>query len=252
MSISIWIIIFSLLGGVASLAGGVLLASNEAWVKRNTLNIVSWAAGVMLAFSFLDLFPESVELAVEGGIDPESIFIWAFLAMVGFFLLERSFVWFHHHHEADMSPPAVPMLLIGDSLHNFIDGLVIAAAFLVSIPTGILTTIAVASHEIPQEIADFGIFLKSGMEKGRVIRLNLMSSLMTTVGALTALYFVDWVEASEAQLLAFTAGMFTYIASSDLIPELHHHKSRAVAVRQVGFFLGGIVVTYVLIRLTGV
>ena len=141
-------------------------------------------------------------------------------------------------------------MLIGDSVHNFIDGIVIATSFLISIPTGIITSMAVAAHEIPQEIADFGVLLQSGMKKNKVFLLNFGSALMTTVGALLTLAFSSWIEMRQPQLLAFTAGMFTYIASSDLIPELHHAQTKLIARKQLVSFVAGIVLTYFLISVS--
>jgi len=252
MPLYLWIVIFSLIGGVFSLLGGVVLLFKENWVKKNTLIIISWSAGVLLAVSFLDLFPEALEMGAEHGLEPRSLFVWPFLAMVIFFTLERTLVWFHHHHDFHAERPTNLLLLLGDSLHNFIDGIVITAAFLVSVPTGIVTAIAVAAHEIPQEIADFGIFLKSGMKKGKVFVVNLLSALATLVGALVAMKYLAVVEAIQAQLLAFAAGMFVYIAASDLIPELHHEESTGFAFKQVIAFGLGIVVTYVLVSVTHV
>lgn len=250
MPLWLWIVLFSLIGGIFSLIGGVVLLVNEKWVKRNTLIVVSWAAGVLLSVSFLDLFPEAIELAQEMSLSAQTIFAWPFLAMVGFFFLERSFVWFHHHHDPHLPPPTTIMLFLGDSLHNFIDGIVITTTFLISIPTGIVAAIAVAAHEIPQEIADFGLFLKSGMAKKKVFALNFLSAFMTTVGALVALAFADSVQKIQPQLLAFAAGMFTYIAASDLIPELHHEHAGSSAIKQTVSFLLGIGVTYLLLQVT--
>jgi zinc and cadmium transporter len=245
-----WVLAFSVIGGVFSLIGGLLLLKNDRWVNQNTLIIVSWAAGVLLSVAFLDLMPEAVEMGLAAGFDLHSLFIAALLAVIGFFIFERSFVWFHHHHELQFAPPVNAMLIFGDSVHNFIDGVIIGAAFLVSIPTGVATALAVGAHEIPQEIADFGVLLKSGMARLKVVLLNLFSALMTLVGSLGVLLFSRQITAVIPYLLAFAAGMFTYIACSDLIPELHHAKSRSVAVKQLISFLIGIVTTYLLVSLT--
>jgi len=249
MSITLWTILFALIGGAFSLVGGVFLLKNDQLVKRNTLSMVSWAAGVLLSVAFLDLMPEAVEMAIDRGLEIHILFQSALFAVIGFFILERSFLWFHHHHEASFEAPTNTMLIIGDSLHNFIDGIIIATAFLVSIPTGIITAIAVAAHEIPQEIADFGIFIKSGISKMKVFTINLFSSFMTIVGAVLTLYFSDIVQTITPQLLAFAGGMFIYIACSDLIPELHHAESRKVAAKQTFFFFFGIIFTYALTKI---
>ncbi|MFC1653375.1 ZIP family metal transporter [Patescibacteria group bacterium] len=250
MTLTSWVIIFSLIGGVFSLVGGVFLLKNDEWVKRNTLTIVSWAAGVLLTVAFMDLMPEAIEMGLESGKEVHDLFRYSLYAVVGFFVLERTFVWFHHHHEPDMDPPTNTLIVIGDSIHNLIDGIVIGTAFLVGIPTGIVTAIAVAAHEIPQEIADFGILLSSGIKKTKVFFINLISSFMTPVGALITIYFSNYIKDITPQLLAFAAGMFTYIACSDLIPELHHTQSKKVAAKQLIFFFLGIGITCILINYT--
>lgn len=245
-----WVLIFSIIGGIFSLIGGVLLIKNDSWVKQNTLVLVSWAAGVLLSVAFLDLMPESVEMGIEKGMEAHDLFKYMLYAILGFFVFERSFVWFHHHHEPDVKPPLSSMLIFGDSVHNFIDGIVIGTAFLVSVPTGIMAALAVAAHEIPQEIADFVVLLRSGMTKVKVVMFNVVSALMTIVGSLGVMYFAEIFENITPQLLAFAGGMFTYIACSDLIPELHHHKSKSVAIRQVVSFFAGVCITYLLVTIT--
>ena len=249
MSLIWWIVSFSLLGGIFSLVGGIGLLMKKEWVKRHSCSLVSFGAGTLLTISFLDLFPEALEMAERLGLEWRNLFWWPFLAMVGFFFLER-FVWFHFHYEPKVKPPTNLMLLIGDSLHNFIDGVVIAASFLVGIPMGIVTALAVLAHEIPQEIADFGIWLKSGVKPQKVLVINVLSSLMTVVGAVLAYSWSDFLGRFQPQLLAFTGGMFVYIATSDLIPELHHEKNRQTAWKQSLAFLGGIGIMYGLIQLT--
>jgi zinc and cadmium transporter len=250
MPLFLWTLTFSLIGSLFSLTGGLLLLFQDQWVRRNTLNIVSWAAGMLVSIAFLDLFPEAVELAVEAGLPVETVFGWALAAILLFFFLERSFIWFHHHHEPDMKVPSATLLMIGDTLHNFIDGVVIAAAFLISVPTGIVTALAVAAHEIPQEIADFGLLLRAGIQRKRVLVINFLSALATPLGALIGLFASVWVASVEPHLLGFAAGMFTYISCSDLIPELHHAESDAVARRQLLFFAIGVLSAYLIVRLS--
>lgn len=250
MNIIWWALLFSTIGGVFSLVGGLWLLRSDTWIKQNTLTLVSWAAGVLLSVAFLDLMPEAIELGIEAGLEAHDLFRYMLYAILAFFVFERSFVWFHHHHEPDVKPPISAMLIFGDSVHNLIDGIVIGASFLVSIPTGIMTALAVGAHEIPQEIADFVILLKSGMTKARVVMFNLLSALMTIVGSTAVIFFSEVIEKSVPYFLAFAGGMFTYIACSDLIPELHHTSSRSVAIRQLISFFAGIIITYLLVTLT--
>lgn len=236
------IIFFSLIGGVFSLVGGVVLLLREAWSKRTILTLVSFAAGVMLAVAFEDLLPEAFELSEQMGLSSAVVLRWTLAAIVGFFLFERSFVWFHHHHgpHKGQPDPTVAMVMLGDTLHNFLDGVVIAASFLLSFPLGLSTTLAVAAHELPQEIADFSLFLSKGLSKTMVLTLNILSSLSTLVGAVATYFFWSQLANLQPALLAFTGGMFIYIAGSDLIPELHDEYRKDIAFLQTVAFLGGV------------
>lgn len=239
------IIFFSLAGGVFSLAGGVVLLLRAAWSKRTILTLVSFAAGVMLAVAFEDLLPEAFELAENIGLPSWVVLRWTLSAIVGFFLFERSFVWFHHHHGPHKShpDPTIAMVMLGDTLHNFLDGVVIAASFLLSFPLGLSTTLAVAAHELPQEIADFSLFLSKGINKKTVLALNVISSLATLVGAVATYFYWGQLAQWQPAMLAFTAGMFIYIAGSDLIPELHDEYRKDIAFLQTLAFLVGVGLT---------
>ena len=235
MSIAVWVIGFSLVGGVFSLIGGVFLLAKQKWTERYAFHVVGFAAGVLLTVSFLEILPEAVELSGE----VHRVLMLSLLGMMSFFFLERFFIWFHHHHELHVAPPTVFMLLVGDTLHNFLDGVVIAAAFLVNIPLGVMSALAIAAHEIPQEVADFGIMLSLGIERKRVFWLNFVSALATLLGAGVALAGVRLVLEYQAFLLAFAGGMFCYIAAADLIPELHRKvKKEEVWGQSVTFLIG--------------
>lgn len=248
----LWLVIlFSILGGVVSLLGGLTLLTKRAWSHETMLTMISFAAGVLLAVSFTDLLPEAIELAIENDIDPHAIFRWTLAAIAGFFLLERSFVWFHHHHapHKDQPKPVVPMVWIGDTLHNAIDGLVITASFFVSIPLGITTALAVGAHEIPQEMADFSLYLANGVRRVDTLFLNILSSLATVAAAIAAYFFWESLAPWQPQLLAFTGGMFIYIAGSDLIPELHEEYRRQRAWIQIAAFFIGMIAIWAVGRL---
>ncbi len=230
------VIFFSLIGGVVSLAGGMLLLS-----RRNTAEALArvaapFAAGALLGAAFFDLLPEAIELSPNG-----SAVRWTLAGIVLFFLLEHFLHWFHHHHEhpKKAESPTIPLIVIGDTVHNFIDGLAIGAAFLISPGTGIVTTLAVAAHEIPQEIGDFGVLLKLGMERKKVLLVNFLSALATVLGAVFAFWAGSEFELPLAALLAATAGMFIYIAASDLIPTIHEEaKGRAARTAALLLILG--------------
>jgi len=229
---------FTLLGSVFSLIGGFFLLTRKKWNESFNLKLTSFAAGVLLATAFLDLFPHALE-----HLDKKiNIFIPALFGMIMFFLLER-FLQFHHHHEPHQGFKASAILIIlGDTMHNFIDGVVIAAAFLISFPLGVSTALAVAAHEIPQEIADFSVLLSKGFSKRKTLLVNIFSSLTAIIGALLTYFAGSYIESYLPIIIAFTAGMFIYIASSDLIPELHHSRKKGEEINQALLFIFGVIV----------
>ena len=237
-----------------SLVGGLVLLKKKRWSQEAMLVMISFAAGVLLSVSFSELLPEAVEAAELAGKEVGSLFGVTLAAMAGFFLFERSFVWFHHHHQphGDQPKPVVMMVWLGDTLHNAIDGLVITAGFFVSVPLGITTALAVGAHELPQEIADFSLYLAKGVGKAKTLVLNVLSSLATVVTAAAAYFLWDKIAVWQPEMLAFTAGMFIYIAGSDLIPELHTEYRRKRALAQSAAFGGGIVAILAMGKLFGV
>jgi zinc and cadmium transporter len=214
-----------------SLVGVVFLFAR--WNERRSLLFISFAAGVLLATTFLDLLPEAV--ARSGG--DGAFFAGTLAAMGAFFLLERFLHGFHTHEERHAVASGT-LILIGDTLHNFIDGVVIAATFLVEPGLGVATTVAVAAHELPQEIADYGILLAAGFERRLALLLNFLSGLAAVLGVVLCFAFADAVAARLPWFMAATAGMFIYIAASDLMPELHHADARRDWLIALPFFLG--------------
>ena len=241
-----YILLATLLGSILSLVGGLFLLSKKKFSEELSTKLVSFSAGVLLATAFTDLFPEALHEAGEN-----DIFMPALAAIVLFFFLERFLFWFHHHHHTHGMKPSLMLIVVGDTVHNFIDGVAIAASFLVSIPLGITTTIAVIAHEVPQEIADFSLFISQGISKKRTILINLISATAAVVGAIITYYFSEQIEGSLYAIIAFTAGMFTYIAAADLIPELHKdfHKQRNWP--QTLYFVGGIAIVIILGSIIG-
>lgn len=242
------IILLTFLGSIISLCGGLVLLLKKNWNKSSTLLLTSFAAGTLLATAFLDLFPEAVEhLEETGGGD---VFAPALFGIVIFFILERTFVWFHHHHSTHGIKPTVWTITFGDAVHNFIDGVAIAAAFLINPVVGLTTAFAVAAHEIPQEIADFSILLANGLTKSKALLFNIASSITAIFGALAMYFFAETLEMHLGTIISFTAGMFSYIALSDLIPELHHSDSKKDTLPQllafaIGMFLVIIIKSFV-------
>lgn len=246
-----YIIFFTLVGSVFSLIGGLFLLFNEKKTLKYSHFLAAFAAGTLLGTVFFDLLPEAVHEGEEVGSEI-NIFIWTLVGILGFFLLERFIHWFHHHqHEFEEEPvkPTIPLIILGDSVHNFIDGVVIAATFLVSIPLGIVTTLAVAAHEIPQEIGDFGILLHKGLKRKKVLLVNIGSALTAVVGALISFWVGERIEASLPILLAITAGFFIYIAASDLIPEIHHENRKGFAIVETVLMFAGVATIWIFITL---
>jgi zinc and cadmium transporter len=214
------IIFYSLVGGVFSLIGGILLLSSKKTAQKLTLYGTPFAGGALLAAVFLDLFKDGVEES-----SPDGLFLGALLGVVIFFLAEGFLHWFHHHHKGeDKQDATIPLIIAGDTIHNAMDGVAIAAAFLVSIPTGIVTTFAVAAHEIPQEIGDFGLMLSKGMKRAKVIWVNVFSALATTVMAVITFALGSQEALPVGLLLGISAGFLLYIAVSDVIPTIHEHS----------------------------
>lgn len=203
------------------------------WSERVEERLLGFAAGVLLATAFLDLFPE----AVARSPGDTRVFAAALGAMVLFFVIERLLHAFHLHEESHAHTSGY-LILIGDGLHNLIDGVVIAASFLVSPELGLTTTLAVAAHEIPQEIADYGLLVSGRFTRQRALALNFASGLTAMIGAVLCWAFREVIEPHVGWALTATAGMFIYIAASDLIPELHHVRRRGSWAHTMPFFAG--------------
>lgn len=243
------VIFFSLIGGVFSLIGGVLLLSKKSLANKLAMYATPFAAGALLAAVFFDLLPEGIEASAN----PQTVLTWTLAGIVIFFFLERFLTWFHHHHEhADAQNQSRKSLIIaGDTIHNALDGIVIATAFLISVPVGIVTTIAVALHEIPQEVGDFGLLLSRGMSRKKVLLANIFSALATTVFAVVTFALGSADKLPIGAMLGISAGFLLYIATSDIIPSIHEHtpKNKLFDIRPI-LLLVGIVVVGVVIEIS--
>lgn len=253
MDLLAWIIIFSLFGGVLSVvaASGFLLMP-EAWRRRALPHFVSFAVGALLGAAFLGLLPHA--LAGPGVVDFHNISLAVLLGLLGFFLLEKMVLWRHCHvdhceahvpeHAHDHGQAAGTLILIGDGIHNFVDGVLIAAAFLTDFHLGVVTSLAVAAHEIPQEVGDFAVLLHSGFSRKRAFIYNILASLTTVVGALLAYFSLAGMQHILPYILAVAASSFIYIAVADLIPGLHKRLQPAATMQQAALIGVGVLLIY--------
>ena len=245
---AVWLNTLIALGAISaiSLVGAATLVLSPVVLQRGLYVLISFAAGTLLGNAFLYLLPEIA------GSDPGFDLVASFTVLAGvvaFFVLEKILHWHHAHmpHEEVLHPVAVANL-VGDALHNFVDGTIVAGTFLVSPKLGLATAISVAIHEIPQELGDFGILVHAGMKPKKVLLFNLMSALAAVVGGALTLAFAS-VTGVGRYILPFTAGAFIYIAATDLIPELHKEPKMKQSFVQLGGLIAGIGVMAALLPL---
>lgn len=254
-----WIIVFSLAGAILSvLAAASFLLLPEAIRGRLVPHLVSFAIGSLLGAAFLGLLPHA--LAATDSSQIHEIFSVVLLGLLGFFLLEKLVLWRHCHldhceaHTPDQQPvtnhnnnnqAAGTLVLVGDSVHNFIDGVLIAAAFLTDFHLGVVTAIAIAAHEIPQEVGDFVVLLHSGFSRNKALLYNILSSLATLIGALLGFYGLEDLQHWLPYLLAIAASSFIYVAVADLIPGLHKRAEFSHTLQQISLIGAGTLIIYV-------
>lgn len=247
--VNVWFysIVSVLLVSAISLLGAVILLFKKTDLKNILLFLVSFAAGALLGDAFIHLLPEAVG---DFGFTLQ-LSIFVLLGILIFFMLEKYVQWRHCHIPTaeDHPHPLATMNLIGDSLHNFVDGMIIAGSYLVSIPLGLATTLAVILHEIPQEISDFGILLHGGFTKKKALLFNLLSAVLAIVGAVLILIIGGSTKSFSLFLIPFTAGGFIYIALSDLIPEMHKETKPFISFLQFIAFILGIAIMMALVLL---
>lgn len=245
----LWILLFSAAGSFLSMAGGFILLWKEEVIKKVSLFLISFAAGVLLGVAFLDLLPE----ALEGTGSIEQVAVSTVLAIVIFFVLERFLWWYHHHrihtvehadqndylNKGDIVAKAY-LLLVGDAMHNFVDGVLIAAAFLTDFSLGVGVAVGVIAHELPQEIADFGVMLHAGFKKTKTLLWNFAAASSTIFGAIITFFIAPAIEGLTPFIVAFAVGVFVYIALSDLIPEIHHRSEHQYDIAHFLLFILGI------------
>lgn len=239
----IYIIAATLAVSLISLVGILLLPAGTRR-HRGIYHLVGFATGALLAFAFFDLLPEALESGVEGPF----VLKLTLAGIVLFFVIEQV-IHYHHcrcHTAGASKTHLIVNNLLGDGIHNFIDGTIIAGAFLVSVPLGIGATIAVALHEIPQEAADFSILVYAGMSRKRALAFNFLSAASAVAGGILVFVLADRVAALVPILLAVAAGNFIYLAMADLIPELHEEREPKRIWRQLVAVGVGVGLVYVL------
>ena len=246
MNSFLWTTGAALATGLLSLVGGVILLYIRRLSPQTLRYLVSFAAGAMLSAAFLEILPE----ALAEGTKTQNL-AYVLYGIVGFFITEKFLLWHHHSHEhtSNAAQPVGYLVIVGDTLHNFLDGITITITFLVSVPLGLVTTAAIIFHEIPQEIGDFAILLDAGFKRQRVLLLNILSSLSTLVGAWITLLFAPSLQLVSPQLLALAAGSFIYIAAADLIPEIHRETNKQRMVYQVAALCLGVALIWLVINL---
>jgi len=230
-----------------SLVGIIALGIKIERLRKILIYLISFSAGALFGDAFIHLLPEIIE---NGGFGVLSA-IYVLSGILMFFILEKVIHWRHCHMPITKTHvhPFAYMNLLGDSLHNFIDGLIIAGSYLASIPAGIATTFAVILHEIPQEIGDFGVLIHGGFTKGKAILLNFFTALTAILGTIVALMLNNYIPNIQQILVPIAIGGFLYIAGSDLIPELHKENKIWVSIGQIIAFIFGIIIMLALLLL---
>lgn len=237
MSTLAWILGFSALGSLGAVGGAalVLLFPQKARA-RLVPPLVAYATGTLLGAAFLGMLP-----AALGRADARAVTGTTLAGLVLFFVLEKLVLWRHcHQQDCPEHGRAGPLILLGDAVHNFVDGVVVAAAFLTSVPLGVAAGLAVLAHEVPQEVGDFAILLDSGYSRRKALVLNTLSASSTLPGGLLGWLWLEGAAGLLPYLLAVSAASFIYIAAADLIPGLHRHVAPRTSAAQVALMLLGI------------
>ncbi len=247
MSLIVYIIIFTAIGGVLSvIAASVFLLLSSENQKKVLPHGISFAIGALLAVSFWGLIPHAFTDVAPAQF--QSLSATIMIGLLSFFILEKLLIWRHCHSgscevhidEDHNHRSAGVLIIIGDAIHNFVDGVLIAAAFLTDVQLGIVTSLAVAAHEIPQEVGDFAILLQSGYSKSKALFYNVLSSLTTVIGGIIAYFWLENLHEYLPFFLAVAASSFIYIAVADLIPSLHKKTDMKTSLEQIALIAAGV------------
>ena len=237
----VWILLATIAAGVLSVLAAALIAF--ALGRQFLPYLVSYAVGVLLGAAFLDLLPEAATTLPLRSL--RTVLVTTLAGILACFVLEKLTLWHHAHPAVDARnerptiKPAGPMILIGGALHNFTDGILLAAAFLTDVHLGVVTTLAVVAHEIPREMGDFGVLLESGFSRRRALFWNVIFSIAAIVGGSVGFLGLSTAQAAIPFVIALAAGSFIYIAVADLVPGLHEHIGpRSAMLQSVAIALG--------------
>ncbi len=239
MGAFIYSILATTIVSLLSFIGVIALALKEKTLNKIILVLVAFAAGALLGGAFFHLLPEALDISLD-----LNIFVSLLIGFCMFFVLEKALYWRHCHEGKCKVHVFTYLSLIGGGIHNFIDGLVIVSAFIVNTGVGIATTLAVISHELPQELGDFGTLVYGGFTKKKALAYNFLSAVLAVLGAVVGYFVTSQIANFALYLLPFAAGGFIYIASSDLIPELHKETDKKRSLISFAFFLVGLAVMY--------
>jgi zinc and cadmium transporter len=257
MPLLLWILLFTVIGGALSaLAASLFLLASDGLRARVLPHLVSFATGALLGAALLGLLPHAIEGA--GAQNTHAIGLTLLAGLLLFFVLEKLVLWRHchqevceghlphsHGHDRGRDLASARLVLIGDGFHNVLDGVLIAAAFMIDVHLGVVTALAVFAHEIPQEVGDLAILLHGGMSRMRALTLNLLTSLTSVIGGLIAYFAFAQIERLLPYAIVIAAASFLYIAVADLIPGLHRRVDPGSGVKQFVFIVVGVVVIYV-------
>lgn len=248
---SVSVVIVSLI----SLIGLVVISLKDALLKKIIFFLIPLAVGALLGDAFIQLIPNAIEQSTNNSVTS----LYIIFGIMTFFILEK-YLYIHHEHSVPIhvsgknngktiKKPVGKLILVSDGFHNFIDGIIIGVSYLISIPVGIATTISIILHEIPQEMADFGILLYSGYTRKQALFYNFLSALTAVVGVFVVFALGDLFKSLLSFFIPFAAGIFIYIASADLIPELHKRKSMRGTLIELSAMFLGIFIIYILLFL---
>jgi len=228
-----WIILVTLINGLLAFSGALFLTLSKKNLNKILIFLVSFTTGALLGGAFFHLIPEAIKQ-----INITSTTIITIAGFVLFLFLEKT-IWHHCHHHHCEEHPFTYLLLYGDALHNFIDGLIIASSFIISIPFGIVTSFLVLAHELPQEIGDFGVLVYGGLTKTKALVYNFLAQLTAVLGGILG-YFLTPLRENSAFILPIAAGGFIYIAVADLIPEIFKERNLGKIILNLIFILAGL------------